>query len=115
MAITDADPDAEPARAQIEATEGPVVLEFGARWCGYCRAAQPLIASAFAGHPGVRHIKIEDGKGRPLGRSFRVTLWPTLIFLNDGQEVARLVRPTDAGSIEQALTRIDSREPPPPR
>jgi thioredoxin 1 len=70
-------------------------------------AAQPLIASALAGHSAIRHIRIEDGPGRRLGRSFRVKLWPTLIFMRQGQEVERLVRPTDASAIEQALARID--------
>lgn len=99
--------DTEPARAEIDALRGPAVIEFGAPWCGYCSAAQPLLAAAFADHPGVRHIKIEDGKGRPLGRSFQVKLWPTLIFLDSGQEVARLVRPTDSRAISQALAHID--------
>jgi len=44
-------------------------------------------------YPKVRHIKIEDGKGRPLGRSFRVKLWPNLVFLRDGKVVEQLARP----------------------
>lgn len=100
-------PAAEPDRAQIAALDGPTLLEFGTSWCGHCRRAQPLIAQALAQHPGVRHLKIEDGSGRPLGRSFRVKLWPTLVFLDAGQEVERLVRPPDANVIDQALQRID--------
>jgi len=95
-----------PDRAAIDAQAGPVVLEFGTDWCGYCRAAQPLIEAGLAGHAGVRHLKVEDGPGRPLGRSFRVKLWPTLVFLRDGQEVARLVRPTDVESIADAVSTI---------
>ena len=97
----------EPPRSEIDALEGAVVLEFGTPWCGHCRFAQPLLASAFAAHPDVRHVKIEDGSGRPLGRSFGVRLWPTLVFLRDGREVARLVRPRDAQAIEVALREID--------
>jgi thioredoxin 1 len=98
----------EPARVDIDALGEPVVLEFGAPWCGYCQAAAPLIEQAFRSHPHVRHIKIEDGKGRPLGRSFRVKLWPTLIFLANGTEQERLIRPTSAAPIETALARIAS-------
>ena len=64
---------------------------------------------AIAAHPGVRHVKIEDGPGRRLGRSFRVKLWPTLVFLKDGQAVETLVRPGDETAIAGALDRIDPR------
>ena len=97
---------AEPTRAEIDALSGATLLEFGTSWCGVCRAAQPLIAAALAGHPAVRHVKVEDGSGQPLGRSFGVTLWPTLVFLADGREVARLVRPHDRRAIDSSLEAI---------
>ena len=96
-----------PSRAEIDALRGPAVIEFGTSWCGHCRAAQPLIAEAFEDHAGVRHSKIEDGSGRPLGRSFRVKLWPTLIFLDNGLEVARVVRPKSTSEIRDAFALID--------
>lgn len=108
MAMNETYAAVEPARSEMDALEGPAVIEFGAPWCGYCQAAQPLIATAISGHPAIQHIKIEDGKGRPLGRSYRVTLWPTLVFLNDGREVTRLVRPRDANVIKEALSQIDT-------
>lgn len=83
------------------------MLDFGNSWCGFCRAAAPRVEAALASHPRVRHIRIADGPGKPLGRSFRVKLWPTLVFLDAGKEVARLVRPQDADAIGEALQRID--------
>ena len=97
----------EPARAQIDQLKGPTVIEFGTNWCGHCSAALPLVSSALANHPGVRHLKIEDGSGRRLGRSFGVKLWPTLVFLREGEEATRLVRPLEVAAISQALARID--------
>jgi thioredoxin len=101
--------EAEPKRAEVDSLPGATVLEFGSPWCGYCRAAQPFLAAAFAEHPGVRHLKIADASGKRLGRSFGVKLWPTLVFLRDGKEVARLTRPRDAQAIGAALGRINAR------
>jgi thioredoxin 1 len=97
----------EPSRSEIDALPGPVLLEFGSPWCGYCLRAKPLIEKALEHHALVRHIKIADASRRRLGRSFGVKLWPTLVCLKDGKEVARFVRPRDADPIRQALAEID--------
>jgi thioredoxin 1 len=95
--------DPGPTVAEVAALRGATVIEFGTSWCGVCRAAQGPIRQALDAHPAVLHLKVEDGRGRPLGRSFRVKLWPTLVFLRDGKEVGRLVRPQQAGQIGDAL------------
>jgi thioredoxin len=96
----------QPVRCEVDALVGPTLLDFGTNWCGHCRAAQPRIEAALAQHPEVRHLRIEDGPSRPLGRSFGVKRWPTLVFLKHGQEIARLVRPAETDEISQALDRI---------
>lgn len=106
MAYVSTYSDEAPAREQVDALTGPTLLEFGNNWCGWCRRAQPLIREAMAGHESVRHIKVADASGRRLGRSFGVKLWPTLVFLKDGKEVARAVRPADGKEIEEALKKI---------
>ncbi|QGW64473.1 thioredoxin [Lysobacter soli] len=98
--------DDEPARADVDAWAGISVLEFGTNWCGYCTGAQSAIEVVLAPLDDVRHVKVEDGPGRPLGRSYRVKLWPTLIVLRDGEEVARVVRPSTAEEIRQALAAV---------
>ncbi|HWM44079.1 MAG TPA: thioredoxin family protein [Burkholderiales bacterium] len=72
--------EAEPKRAEIDRLAGAALLEF------------------------------VDASGRRLGRSFGVKLWPTLVFLRDGKEVARLVRPRDTGAIRDALAQINARQ-----
>jgi thioredoxin 1 len=98
----------EPARADVDAWSGPAVLEFGAAWCGFCQAAQQAIEQALADFPQVKHVKVGDGPGKPLGRSYRVKLWPTLIFLKNGQEVDRIVRPADAEDVRRGLRAVTS-------
>lgn len=95
-----------PSRAEVDTWAGLAVLEFGTDWCGFCRAAQGPITEALAEHPQVRHIQVEDGPGRALGRSYRVKLWPTLVLLKDGQVREQLVRPPDADAVRAALQRF---------
>jgi thioredoxin 1 len=100
-----------PRRAEVDAMAGCTVLEFGANWCGICQAAQQTIGDALAARAAqapLRHLRIEDGPGRPLGRSFGIKLWPTLVMLKDGREVARIVRPRTKNEIADALARLDA-------
>ena len=106
-ALNDSYSSEEPTRSQLGVLAGPALIEFGNAWCGHCQRAQPLIVDAMVGHAEVRHFKIADGPGCPLGRSFKVKLWPTLIFRDAGAEVARLVRPTKSNEITQALLKMD--------
>ena len=92
-----------PSRDDVDRLPGTTVVEFGTPWCGHCQRAQPLIEQALKDHAEVAHIKVEDGPGQRLGRTYGVKLWPTLVFLKDGKEMARLVRPQTGSEVEQAL------------
>jgi|SRR5699024_488617 len=95
-----------PTSEQIAQQNGWLLLNFGTDWCGHCQAAQTSVAEFLTKH-SVTHIAVEDGKGRRLGREFKVKLWPTLILLHQGEEVARVVRPThveDLTPLLQALS-----------
>lgn len=95
-----------PERAAVDALPGALLLEFGVDWCPHCQLAQPLLERAMRDYPELRHLKIEDGPGRRLGRSFRIKLWPSLLLIRDGQELERLVRPTTEADISAALARL---------
>jgi thioredoxin 1 len=85
---------------------GFTVLDFGENWCGHCQAAKPHVEAALAARPDVTHIKVLDGRGKPLGRSFQVKLWPTLVMLKDGVEVNRVVRPTSIDAVATGLASL---------
>jgi len=92
---------------------GNVVIEFGVDWCPHCQhAAGPVAAvlgAAVADTAGaLQYLRLEDERTRPLGRSFQVKLWPTLLFLQDGREVARVVRPTSAAEVAAGLAQLGS-------
>ena len=90
---------------QIGELRGKAIIEFGAPWCTHCQAATPAVKEAFAEHSALPHIKIYDGKGKKLGRAFKVKLWPTLILLQDGKEVDRIVRPIHPDVVRQLIAK----------
>jgi thioredoxin 1 len=98
----------QPERSAVDALPGLVALDFGTNWCGYCRAGEPLIAAALKDYPDAKHIQVEDGPGRPLGRSFKIKLWPTVVVLKDGAEVARVTRPDSIDDVRAALSKAVS-------
>ena len=65
----------------------------------------PAVREVLVEESELLHIKIYDGKGKRLGRGFRVNFWPTLILLRDGKEVARFVRPLHAYEVRELVTR----------
>jgi len=98
-------PESAPTREDVDRMAGMIVLEFGTDWCGFCQAAAPTIVALLPRYPRVGHLKVEDGRGRKLGRSFGVKLWPTLVFLRDGVTVRRLSRPSDT-ELEEAFAAL---------
>ena len=98
----------QPERSAVDALPGLVALDFGTNWCGHCRAGEPLIAGALKNFPDAQHIQVEDGPGRPLGRSFRIKLWPTVVVLKDGVEIARVTRPDSIDEVVEALSKAVS-------
>src|SRR5688572_3527385 len=93
-----------PSREELTQMPGAILLEFGANWCGICSSFAPVLEELLSKYPDVNHIKIEDGRGKPLGRSFRVKLWPTLVFLLDGQVIRQVARP----SRDEAVAGLDA-------
>jgi len=100
MSFTSEYSNVEPTRAEMDAMPGSVLLEFGAPWCGYCRAVQATLEKVLEQHPEVTHIKVYDAQGKPLGRSFRVKLWPNLVFLRDGKPLLQLARPSETAILD---------------
>lgn len=80
-------------REDVDAMKGKVLLEFGADWCPHCQNVQTAL-EAQMGSNAIPHLKVTDGRGQKLGRSFRVKLWPNFVLLQDGQVQHQLARPS---------------------
>jgi thioredoxin 1 len=99
-----------PSREDVDQMHGLVLVEFGADWCGYCQSLSPTVEALLTANSQVQHIRVADGRGKRLGRSFGVKLWPTLVLLCDGEVVAQLVRPSE-DEAEEGFARLVTAKP----
>jgi thioredoxin 1 len=78
----------------------PVTVEFGATWCGPCRALEPML-ERLAGQWGDarKFVTVNVDEAPALATKYRVRGTPTLIVFSRGQEVARQVGLTNEAKL----------------
>ena len=86
-AFTDANFDTE-----VTQSETPVLVDFGAEWCGPCRALAPIVeelATEFDGQLKVGTVDIDQS--RQVASTYQIMSVPTIIFFKGGEVVDKVV------------------------
>jgi thioredoxin 1 len=74
----------------VEQSDVPVVLDFGATWCGPCKKLEPILEEMSGGYAGkLRFYKVDVGEAPGTAQKFGVMGVPTVVFLKDGKPVHR--------------------------
>ncbi|MEP9352286.1 thioredoxin [Xanthobacter sp. KR7-65] len=99
MALT-----AERFTAHTSESEIPLVIDFWADWCGPCKTMAPVFESLAAEfEPHVRFAKVDTDAERELAEYFRISTIPTLSFIHNRREVARVAGAMFAGDLRRWL------------
>ncbi len=88
------------------------VLDFYADWCGPCQAFAPTfekIAGEY--HERIEFIKINIDAAPSLASEFGIKSIPTIVVIQDQNEIGRSVGAPSATSLRQTLTKLLSEEP----
>ena len=72
---------------------GLVLVDVWAESCRPCVALGPHMEKIASGNPDLTVVKVDASKARRLCMSLQVRGLPTILLLQDGQEVARISEP----------------------
>lgn len=92
---------------ETEISQGVVLVDFFADWCGPCRAIAPIIdelANEMSGKATIAKVDVDKSQG--VSVKFSVHSIPTLIIFKDGKEVKRFVGITMKNQLIEALTKL---------
>lgn len=75
---------------KIRNSEGVVLLDFYADWCGPCRMVSPIIEEIAKERSDIKVGKVNVDEERDLASEFSVFSIPTLVVLRDGKIVKQV-------------------------
>jgi thioredoxin len=102
MAVTDTTFAAEVERSPI-----PVLVDAWAPWCAPCRSIAPAIDELAAEHAGrVRFVKLNVDENPATASRFGIQSIPTLLVMDGGREVDRIVGAMPKPEIARRLQRV---------
>ena len=99
--------DLESFQDEVIQSDVPVLVDFWAPWCGPCRAIAPTIDALAVDLRGVaKVVKVDVDQSPELASEYNVRSIPTLVFIQNGSEVDRIVGTAPRAALEARLEEL---------
>ena len=84
----------------------PVLVDFWAPWCTYCRRIDPVLSKLADSREDVLIVKVNIDEEPELARQEQIEVIPTLVAYHDGYELGSIVAPESKARIEEFLAEV---------
>ena len=91
------------ATFEEETSEGVVLIDFWATWCGPCKMQSPVIDQLSEEMDDVKFTKMDVDQNQETARNLGIMAIPTLLIKKDGKIVDRFTGYTPKEKLEQIL------------
>jgi thioredoxin 1 len=88
----------------LVATQGLMMVDFWAEWCGPCRAIAPVLeelARASAGQVTLAKVNVDENPG--LAARYGVRSIPTILFVKEGKVVDQVIGAVPKTQLQKKL------------
>ncbi|HKO74581.1 MAG TPA: thioredoxin [Gaiellaceae bacterium] len=94
--------------AEVLGSEGPVLVDFWADWCGPCHAVAPVLDQIVEEHSDLRLVKVNIDEEQELARRYGVMSIPTMILFEGGEPKAAAMGAQPKSMLEKNLGLVEA-------